>query len=111
METTTICVLVDVFWPHPLAKDESLTEHKCHKQEMVEFPSLFFLYSNNDKLMTFLSERYKNPYTGKTLLAKATCIYRENLFPEKIVVFLKSPLRLEPVDFLAEQRKEKEVNS
>lgn len=93
-----IQVMVDLLWPHPIAKDDAQIEHKCHKREMIDIPNLLTLYDNN-QLRKFINDKYVNYETGESLVAKISCLYEENLFPTKIIVLLRSPLRIEPPDF------------
>ncbi len=107
-ETGVVDIMVDVFWPHPLASDSPLIEHKCHKRELKTFPSIWFLISNNQKLAEYISDFYKDPYTGKSLVQKVSCLYGESLFPEKLIVLLKQPLKITPPEELMEQLESKD---
>lgn len=91
-------IMVDLFWPHPFAKDDAFIDHKCHKREMIEIPSLISLYDNT-QLKKILTERYKDYESGRTLVAKVSCLYGDNLFPEKVIIFLKAPMRIQPLDY------------
>ena len=91
-------IMVDIFWPHPMAAENPVTEHKCHKTEMMEFPSILFV-SDNEKLHKYFSEKFKDPYDSEqSMVAKISCIYNDWLRPEKIIVILNKPLRLDPID-------------
>jgi len=93
-------VSVDVFWPNPMSVDGKLIDHKCHRSESISIPSAFFMSSNNEAMLALLSKRYKDPYSGESLIVKANCIYREDGAPEKIIIFLKAPLREPNMTFL-----------
>ncbi len=92
-----ISVMVDVYWPHPLIAENPVMEQKCHKVQMMEFPSILFL-GDNKKLIGYFNNRFKDPYTGAPIVGKVSCVYNEWLAPEKIVVMLTAPLRMDPID-------------
>ena len=93
-EDSTVTVMVDVFWPHPMTVESQFLEHKCHKVEMMTFPSLLFV-SNNESLTKYFTDKFIDPYTKKSQVAKISVLYNEWLYPEKIIVVLNSPLRQE----------------
>ena len=80
VETSSIDIMVDVFWPHPLAADNPLVDHRCHKRDLRAFPSIWFLISDNKKLSEYVSNFYKDPYTGESLVQKVSCLYGESLY-------------------------------
>jgi hypothetical protein len=89
-----IQVPVEVFWPHPFSKDDRIVEHKCHQAVDMEFPSAFYIYSNNENILKDMSKKFSDPYTNESLVAKISILYNHYGTPEKIIVFLSKTLRM-----------------
>lgn len=93
-----ISVICELIYPHPIASDtitrpmgSGSVKHRCHVMKMIEFPSDMFLYSNNDRLKKYLSERL-GPILDVTLL------YDQYAYIEKIVITTKRSLSPEVID-------------